>query len=125
MRINYILKICFILVTTGTTVQGSSGGPYHSLALNVSYVQIKDQFNYGLSFGGMTLNGRVELRWNVDNLDLSYSAELGMGAVHNKGAGILLSLKPLDGSAGFRLVHHPRSKVVLGPYLSACYRWQL
>lgn len=125
MKIKYMLSISCIFIASGTNAQMSTRGTDHSLSLNVSYVQIKDQFNYGLSFGGLNLAGAYELRYHADRLDLSYGAALGMGAVHDKGVGILLRLKPLDGFAGFGLIRDSKRRLVLGPYLSACYMWQL
>lgn len=109
-----MLSISCIFIASGTNAQMSTRGTDHSLSLNVSYVQIKDQFNYGLSFGGLNLAGAYELRYHADRLDLSYGAALGMGAVHEKGVGILLRLKPLDGFAGFGLIRDSKKKACSG-----------
>ncbi|MGW8316421.1 MAG: hypothetical protein ACWGNV_12530, partial [Bacteroidales bacterium] len=102
-----------------------SGGPEHALSLHIGYVQIKDQFNYGLSFGGLNLSGNYELRYGTDKLDLGYGAALEIGAVHNKGVGLVFRLRPVDGFAGFRLISDAERKLSLGPYLSSYYMWQL
>lgn len=121
----FILISAFIFLSTGSNARGKSGGPDHALSLHVGYVQIKDQFNYGLSFGGLNLSGNYDLRYCTDKLDLSYGAALEIGAVHNKGVGLLLRLKPLDGYAGFRLISDAERKLSLGPYLSSYFMWQL
>ena len=125
MKSIHIPIFSLILAATGATALAGNGETNHSFLLNISFVQVKDQFNYGLSFSGMNLEGDYELQYSTTRLDLSYGTELGMGAVHNKGVGILLGLKPLDGFAGFRLINDPGCKLSLGPYLSASYMWQL
>ncbi len=125
MRTRYLSTVIFLCMAGMVHAQEGPEGPDHSMSLKISYLQVKDQFNYGLTFGGLNLAGVYELRYFAGRMELGYRAELGMGAVHNKGLGIQLNLKPLVGFAGFRLTGGSERKLLLGPYLSAYYLWQM
>jgi hypothetical protein len=125
MKYIFLLCISFLILSVSVTVRGSNGDTDHSLSLHISYVRVKDQFNYGLSFGGLNLAGNYEMSYHAGNLDLNYNAEVSMGAVRNKGVGVMLRLKPIDGFAGFRLISESEKKLLLGPYFSAYFMWQL
>lgn len=113
---------CYTLVNCAAEAPGRIT---QSFTLSPRFVQVKDQFNYGLVHRGINLGGIYSLRASLPNMDLLYRAEVGMGLDWNHGIGLLLSLKPLDGYAGFILNAGPGKRFLLGPYVAGYYMWQL
>ena len=75
----------------------------HTLSFKSQYIQIKDEFNYGLVNRGLNLVGEYTLVSHMDKNKFMYQAELGFGANYNQGVGMIWSLKPFDLYYGFRL----------------------
>ncbi len=97
----------------------------HTLSFKSQYIQIKDEFNYGLVNRGLNLVGEYSLVSYKGENKFMYQAELGFGANYNQGAGMVWSLKPFDLYYGFRLNDNPDLPITLGPYLSGYYKWFL
>ena len=97
----------------------------HTLSFKSQYIQIKDEFNYGLVNRGLNLAGEYSLVSRIDRNILSYQAEIGFGVNYNQGLGMIWSLKPFDLFYGFRVNHNADMPITLGPYLSGYYKWQL
>lgn len=97
----------------------------HTVSFKSQYIQIKDEFNYGLVNRGLNLVGEYTLVSHIDKNIFSYQAELGFGANYNQGLGMIWSLKPFDFFYGFRINNNPEMPIALGPYLAGYYKWQL
>ena len=114
--------MCF---ATLLSAQDTGNKTEHTLSFKSQYVQIKDEFNYGLVNRGLNLVGEYTLVSHMDNNIFSYQADLGFGVNYNRGVGMMWSLKPFDFFYGFRLNNNPDMPVTLGPYLSDYYKWFL
>ena len=97
----------------------------HTLSFKSQYIQIKDEFNYGLVNRGLHLVGEYALVSYMDKDIFCYQAELGFGVNYNQGLGMMWSLKPFDFFYGFRLNNNPDIPLTMGPYLSGYYKWFL
>ena len=97
----------------------------HTVSFKPQYIQIKDEFNYGLVNRGLNLVGEYTLVSYIDKNIFSYQAELGFGVNYNQGVGMIWSLKPFDLYYGFSLNSNPAIQITLGPYLAGYYKWQL
>mgnify|MGYP001820345812 FL=1 len=97
----------------------------HTISFKSQYIQIKDEFNYGLVNRGLNLMVEYTLVSHMDENKFMYQAELGFGANYNQGVGMFGSLKPFDFFYGFRLNSNPDMPLTLGPYLSGYYKWFL
>ena len=60
----------------------------HRLSLKTQYLQVKDEFNYGLVHRGLNLAGEYGLASYQGKNILRYEAELGFGASYNQGLGM-------------------------------------
>lgn len=97
----------------------------HSVSFSPGFVQIKDEYNYGLVRNGTNMAGKYTLSIPSENTIFQYEAALGLGVNFNKGLGLAVSLKPFDLFYGFRVTGDQSLRVMLGPYLSGIYLWQL
>jgi hypothetical protein len=97
----------------------------HTATFKSQYVQIKDEFNYGLVNRGLNLAGEYTLVSSTDRNIFMYEAELGFGVNYNQGLGMIWSLKPFDLFYGFNINKNQSMSVTLGPYLAGYYKWQL
>ena len=107
------------------SAQETSTKKEHSLTIKSQFIQIKDEFNYGLVHRGLNLAGEYTYTRLSEKNKFSYQAELGFGANYNQGLGMIWSLKPLDLFYGFRINADPKLPITLGPYLAGYYKWQL
>jgi len=86
---------------------------------------IKDGYNYGLTHRGLNLAGDYALSRVSDKSLFSYNTEIAFGVSYNQGIGMAWSFKPFDFFYGYRMNNNPDLSIVLGPYLSGYYKWQL
>lgn len=117
--------IGLILFSAVLVAQDTGREPVHSLSFSPGFIQIKDEYNYGLVNSGLNLAGRYAMTLTTGRNTLAYKAELGFGMNYNNGLGMAWSLKPFDLLYGFGLYNDPACKVTLGPYVSGYYLWQL
>lgn len=115
-----IMAYCFTL-----SAQDRGRKSEHRISFKSQYIQIKDEFNYGLVHRGLNLAGEYALISYTDRNKFMYEAELGFGANYNQGLGMIWSLKPFDLFYGFRINDNPALPITLGPYLAGYYKWQL
>jgi len=115
-----ILCSCLML-----SAQENSRKNTHAISLKSQFIQIKDEFNYGLVHRGLNLAGEYTFVSHRDRNIFIYQAELGFGANYNQGVGMIWSLKPFDLFYGFNLYKDQARPVRLGPYLAGYYKWQL
>jgi len=91
----------------------------HVISVKTQFIQIKDEFNYGLVFSGPNLVTGYSYTQTTSEDVLAYSPEIAFGGVFNKGAGFAWRFKPVDlyygRNAGF---------FTIGLYLAADYQWQ-
>lgn len=105
--------------------QDASRKKEHRLSFKSQFIQIKEEFNYGLVHRGLNLAGEYSFSLLTEKNEFSYRAELGFGANYNQGLGMIWSLKPLDLYYGFRIKTNHNLAITIGPYLAGYYMWQL
>jgi len=118
-----IIGLFTILYSTNLYSQDNVSGasPIHTISFNTQYIQIKDEFNYGLVFSGPNLVAGYSFTRITDMDILRYSPEVGFGGVFNKGAGFAWRFKPIDFFYGRNLTS---KRIKIGGYLAADYQWQ-
>ena len=114
--------LCYCLTVPA---QDSQKLTEHEVSFKSQYIQIKDEFNYGLVNRGLNLVGEYTLVSHMDNNKFMYQAELAFGANYNQGVGMIWSLKPFDLNYSFSLNENADLPISLGPYLAGYYKWQL
>ena len=97
----------------------------HRISFKTQYLEIKDVYNYGLAHRGLNLAGAYTLTLEAGRNSFTYDAEIGFGANYNQGMGMSWNFKPFDLFYGFRLNQSTDLVLMLGPYLSGYYHWQL
>ncbi|MDF1698869.1 MAG: hypothetical protein P1U56_23650 [Saprospiraceae bacterium] len=93
----------------------------HAITFKTQFLQIKDDFNYGLTFSGINLMAGYAYLHESEQSVFSFESEIGFGGIFNKGAGLAWRFKPVDLFYG-----HSFSSMALtfGGYVSADYQWQ-
>ena len=87
---NRIILVLFaILCSFNGFAQNDSAGvsKISTVSIKIQYIQIKDEFNYGLVFTGPNLVAAYSFSKVTDNGIFRYSPEIAFGGVFNKGAG--------------------------------------
>ena len=79
--------MCFATILSA---QDTGKKTEHTLSFKSQYVQIKDEFNYGLVNRGLNLVGEYTLVSHMDKNVFSYQAELGFGVNYNQGVGMIV-----------------------------------
>ena len=105
--------LCYCLTVPA---QDSQKLTEHKVSFKSQYIQIKDEFNYGLVNRGLNLVGEYTLVSHMDNNKFMYQAELAFGANYNQGVGMIWSLKPFDLNYSFSLNENADLPISLGPY---------
>jgi len=121
----FILAILLLLNFEGLIAQESGRKITQSISFKSKFIQIKDEFNYGLVNNGFNLGGEYSLVSGTEKNTIIYRTEFDFGANFKKGLGIAWSFKPVDLFYGFRLNRNPEMPFTLGPYISGYYKWQL
>jgi hypothetical protein len=114
-----------IMLPVLLNAQVSSPVVSHQFRLNTEFMQIKDEFNYGLNFNGLNLDFGYTYQRVVNGKTFTYSPEFGFGANYKKGIGLMLSLRPVDMSYAWVISGHEGGSFSLGAYLVTDYHWQL
>jgi hypothetical protein len=96
----------------------------HSLSLNIQFIQIKDEFNYGLVFSGVNLGVRYSFVKTSDRYTLSCAPDLAFGPNFKKGIGIAILFRPINLFYGFNVTKSNVKPLTIGPYLATNYQWQ-
>lgn len=117
--------LIFFFGSLGLMAQKSEPGITHQLGFKTQYLQIKDGYNYGLAHRGLNLGVAYTLSTKSGRNRFSYETELSFGANYNRGVGMSWTFKPYDLFYGFRLNQNPDLILMLGPYMSGYYQWQL
>jgi hypothetical protein len=125
MKTANILSVILLLNAGGLFSQDMGKKIQHSISFKSSFIQIKDEFNYGLVNNGLDLAGEYSLTLSGERYTIAYKAGLGFGANYKQGLGLAWSFKPVDVYYGFRLNNSPSVPVTLGPYLAGYYMLQL
>jgi hypothetical protein len=97
---------------------------YHSISLNTQFVQIKDEFNYGLVFNGINLGGRYSFTKITNRNTLLFTADMAVGANFKKGLGIIILFRPINLFYGFNINQSNSKSLSIGPYIATNYQWQ-
>ena len=116
---------CLILNGAALFAQRNERDISHNIIFKPQFLQIKDEFNYGLVHNGLNLAGEYSRISSAANNTFIYSAEIGFGALYREGLGMNWSLSPADLFYGFSLNKPNEVQVLLGPYALATYKWQL
>jgi hypothetical protein len=95
----------------------------HALSLNTQFIQIKDEFNYGLVFNGLNLGVRYSFVKTSDRNILSYTPDIAFGANFKKGIGIAILFKPINLFYGFNIKQSNIKSLTIGPYIATNYQW--
>lgn len=125
MTIRILFSFCILLNSLSLLSQDQEREVSHNIKFKPQFLQIKDEYNYGLVHNGLNLAGEYSRISSAANNTFIYSAEIGFGAVYRQGVGMNWSLTPADLFYGFRLNKESEIPVVLGPYMLAIYKWQL
>jgi len=125
MKARYLIALFFLLVTLEGKAQETGQKLIHQVSFKTQFMEIKDVYNYGLAHRGLNLAGAYTLTSASDRNTFSYDAEIGFGVNYNQGVGMAWSFKPFDLFYGLRLNDNPNLILMLGPYMSGYYQWQL
>jgi hypothetical protein len=98
----------------------------HYFTFKTQFIQIQDDFTYGLVFEGINLMAGYEFIRESEKHAFTYSPEIGFGGIFNKGAGFAWRFKPVDVFYGFRIASQSNNKGFnhIGAYFAADYQWQ-
>ena len=118
-----LIGLFTILYSTNLYSQNNSSGASttHRVSFNTQFIQIKDEFNYGLVYSGPNLVVGYSYSRTTDSHILEYSPETGFGGVFNKGAGFAWRFIPIDVFYGRNLT---TQGIKIGGYAVADYQWQ-
>lgn len=119
------ILLAILCSTLTLKAQDAERKKQHRLSFKSQFIQIKEEFNYGLVHRGLNLAGEYTYTQQNEKNVFSYRAELGFGANYNQGLGMIWSLKPLDLYYGFRIKSKHNLLITIGPYLTGYYKWQL
>ena len=125
MRTSYIITVMLLLNAGGIFAQETDKKIHHLITFKPSFIQIKDEFNYGLVHNGLDLAGEYSLSLSGERYSFEYKATLSFGANYKQGLGLALSFKPFDLFYGFKMNDNPSIQLTLGPYTAGYYMWQL
>jgi len=130
MKPKYIWTLFLLLWMMGGKAQGGKkpegdGNPVHQIAFKTQYLNIKDGYNYGLAHRGLNLAGAYTLSLEHGKNRFTYDNEIAFGVNYNQGLGMAWTFKPFDFYYGFNLNKNSDLRLLLGPYLSGFYQWQL
>jgi len=125
MNVRTLSTLLILLMSLGAVAQESKRDIVHQLGFKTQYLTIKDGYNYGLAHRGLNLAGAYSLNFSPGRNRFSYDAEFSFGVNYNQGMGMSWNLKPFDLFYGFRLNKNPDLTLLLGPYMSGYYQWQL
>ena len=125
---NRLNIIAILLFSTGLLAQDNleRESKNHSFTFTTQYIQIKDDFTYGLAYGGVNLMIGYDFIKQTRNATFTYTPEIGFGGIFNKGAGFTWRFKPIDVYYGFRYASRSNNRGFnsIGAYLAADYQWQ-
>lgn len=125
MKLRNLSALFFLFGAFGAMAQEAEREVFHQLSFKTQYLEIKDGYNYGLAHRGLNLAGAYTLSMELGRNRFSYDAEISFGANYNQGVGMAWTFKPFDFYYGFRLNKSPKLALLLGPYISGYYQWQL
>jgi hypothetical protein len=125
MKTRNLIALIFFLLTLEGMAQEADRDLIHQVSFKTQYMEIKDVYNYGLAHRGLNLAGAYTLSMEPGRNRFSYDTEISFGVNYNQGIGMAWSFKPIDLFYGFRLNNNPDLILMLGPYLSGYYQWQL
>lgn len=118
-----ILGLFAILFSFNGFAQNDSSGvsKIHTVSFKMQYIQIVDEFNYGLVFSGPNLVVAYSFSKITDKAIFMYSPEIAFGGVYNKGAGFAWRFKPIDIFYGRSITS---KHLTIGGYVATDYQWQ-
>jgi hypothetical protein len=125
MKTTSVIIVILLLNTIGLSAQDPGKKMHQSISFKSGFIQIKDEFNYGLVNNGLDLAGEYALTLPGVRKTFAFKAGLSFGANYKQGLGLAWSCKPLDVYYGFRLNNNPLVPLTLGPYVAGYYMWQL
>ena len=96
MKATSIILVLILLSTDTLFGQDNDSRINHSITLKNRFIQLKDEFNYGLVFNGLNFEGEYSFVSEADENVVIYNAGLGFGASYNHGVGLNWSFKPVD-----------------------------
>lgn len=94
------------------------------IAFKTQFFQVKDAFNYGLVYSGMSLAGSYMFSEINENRMFKYTPDVSLGICFSKGAGLNIHFKPADFYLGWQFGPAAPGSFVLGPYILTDYNWQ-
>jgi len=120
-----MILVVILMFSSNSIAQDSLKHNTHSLTLKTEFFQIKDGFNYGLVFNGLSLAGRYSFEKSMENTVFIYSPGLSFGACFNKGVGLWWGFVPIDIFYGYKIKKSITKPLVIGAYIATNYNWQL
>jgi hypothetical protein len=125
MKTTSVLLIIILLNADALFAQDTGREIYHAITFKSRFIQLKDEFNYGLVHNGLYLGGEYSMNSETDKAAFIYKAGFDFGASYKKGLGMIWSFSPFDLYYGLSLNRDPEMKIKLGPYTAGYYKWQL
>lgn len=99
----------------------ASNRSVNKISFKTQFIQIKDEFNYGLVYSGINLAAAYTFIKITEKSIWDYNPEIAFGATFNKGAGFSWRFKPIDLYYGRKLKSKP---ITIGAYFATDYQWQ-
>jgi hypothetical protein len=124
-RIIHIILLVFLAMLSSMLIaQDPVINKNHSISLNTQFMQIKDEFNYGLVFNGLNLGVRYSFTTTSPGSTLSYTPDMAVGANFKKGLGIVILFRPVNLFYGININQSNSRLIAIGPYIATNYQWQ-
>lgn len=123
MQRKYIFYL--ILLTWACWWNNAWAQEKNNLSVQLGFMQVKEEFNQGLVFGGPQLGVGYERYWTVSDFKLLYAPKLSIGVSFSKGmSAICLNITPIDVSF-FKQVYATKTKSIqVGINVAANYKYQ-
>jgi hypothetical protein len=113
------LKLFLIGFVVGVSVSFAQS---NTVTFKPQFFQVKESFNYGLVNDGLNLGLAYQFHQELGNGSFDVSPQLAIGLNYAKGIGMAFQFRPVDIYRGWEINW---KNVVLGPYTSVNYQWQL
>ena len=96
------------------------------IAISTGFLQIKDDFNQGMVFGGAMINSQYQRSWNFSSIELQYKPKITLGAPLDKGiVAIHINFAPVDISCLRSVYNTEQHLVKAGLNFATNYSYQL
>ena len=120
------LKFVFVSFWLIITLNPLHSQVKQSHTIAVGFLQLKDQFNFGMIFNGVQLEYRYGLRWNINDHEILYQPKLNFGIGFNRGImGFQMKLAPINVTWTMPFYKQNGHTIRGGANLTADYSYQV